>query len=50
MALNSLTPFSINALHVSSYPSTSKISNTLHFHSKSSQIICKMNLNKVSTI
>ncbi|CAI8589185.1 unnamed protein product [Vicia faba] len=50
MALNSLTPLSINSLHVSSYPSSSKISNTLHFHSKSSQIISKINSNKVTNV
>jgi uncharacterized protein YjbI with pentapeptide repeats len=45
MALNSFSPLSINSHHVSSYPSSSKLSNTLHFHSKSSQIVCKINLN-----
>nr|AFK40674.1 unknown [Lotus japonicus] len=48
MALNSLSPLSINinSLHVSSRP-TSELSNSLHFHPKSSPIVlCQMNSNR----
>ncbi|XP_027360529.1 thylakoid lumenal protein TL20.3, chloroplastic isoform X2 [Abrus precatorius] len=44
MTLNSLSPLSVNFLHVCS-TSTSKTSNTFHSHSKSFPIVCQMNSN-----